>query len=67
MMWGADTTVTKKDGATPLYLAAVHGHCSLVELLLGEKDKTDVNASTKQGWTGLHAAAARCIAESHIC
>jgi hypothetical protein len=41
-------------GNSPLYYACLHGHCSIVRLLL--KLGADINASNERGNTALHAA-----------
>ncbi len=43
-------------GITPLHLAVRLGHMRVVETLLSEKRKVDVNAYDNDGWTALHLA-----------
>jgi len=48
---------TDLDGSTALHIAAAQGHKKLLQYLLTGAKSTDVNATTKEGWTPLHEAA----------
>jgi ankyrin repeat protein len=56
--FGADVNQGDNDGCTPVYIAAMMGHLSVVQCLVKELG-ADVNQATNQGcYTPLHAAAA---------
>jgi ankyrin repeat protein len=58
---GADALVGNTAGETPLYIAALRGHLSVVEVLLGHLSAADVDWTQRQlygdAWTPLMAAA----------
>jgi ankyrin repeat protein len=52
---GANVNRRDRNGQTPLHLAAIHGDCAVVELLL-DQGAADVDAQDKQHSTALHHA-----------
>ena len=54
---GGNADAVKKDGVTPLYLAASAGHLLAVKELLASSPEIDPNPKTTAGYTPLHAAA----------
>ena len=52
---GADVDTLNAHGQTALHLAAGHGRCNVVDVLI--RAGADVNAVDSEGWTALHYAA----------
>ncbi|RXM35953.1 Ankyrin repeat domain-containing protein 27 [Acipenser ruthenus] len=51
---GLGVNISNQDGFTPLHVAALHGHASLVSLLIG--NGANINAQNTQSATPLHLA-----------
>ncbi|MGH0147398.1 UNVERIFIED_CONTAM: hypothetical protein FKN15_059806 [Acipenser sinensis] len=51
---GLGVNISNQDGFTPLHVAALHGHASLVSLLIG--NGANINAQNAQSATPLHLA-----------
>jgi ankyrin repeat protein len=59
----AQLNARTEDNMTPLHIAAAHGHIAIVETLLRTPDFTNVDAHCQGGWTALHLACGRQLAD----
>ena len=62
---GVDVNKAREDGITPLYIAARHGHTSVVELLL-KADGVDVNKGDRMEHAFIHCRSRRSLVRGGV-